>query len=200
MTDRWSNFSDIAENYYITKDPKYIHSFLEAMDSYVKSAAKQAHNRSTYCGLHIPKEDFYSHFLTSIWQAILDYSKDETHKYKLKNVVLKRLNFAEKTVWRNYKNGKQYDAAKWSELGDSEITSNATSIEESVISKDILKTYIKKYPKKGIIIYLLFSGYWYSPSEVVKLTKMGNSYTPTLRKRIQRVRVHFYTYLNNNKK
>lgn len=108
-------------------------------------------------------------------------------------------------MWRLYKsntcdsadkNGISYDSARWNELDSNTCQQKdaGIDIEEAICYKEMLKNYIKKFPKQSKFILLLLQGY--TSCEASKLCQWGSNYDEKSRKRAQRTKQHFKKFLN----
>lgn len=167
----------------------------------IKIWAKRAHYKASITGIFIPEDDFISHFEEAIWKGIESYisTLKNEKKYKLSQILMYRLKIAEATVWRNYKNTgtksdkdrTQYLAGKWLPLSlEPEITFDC--LEKLELSLQI-KKFKLQFPEDGEVIELLSAGY--TPKDVSLIFFKSEEYSSKYRKRINRIREKFKTFI-----
>lgn len=201
----WAEVTRLSDIYRFTNKEEDLINVMEYMERYIGVSAKNAKHRSELYKLCIPYEDFISSFDLVVWEALETYAGQEKVEHTFKNIVLFRMNLAEKSVWRLYKsntcdsadkNGISYDSARWNELDSNTCQQKdaGIDIEEAICYKEMLKNYIKKFPKQSKFILLLLQGY--TSCEASKLCQWGSNYDEKSRKRAQRTKQHFKKFLN----
>ena len=178
----WAEVTRLSDIYRFTNKEEDLINVMEYMERYIGVSAKNAKHRSELYKLCIPYEDFISSFDLAVWEALETYAGQEKVEHTFKNIVLFRMNLAEKSVWRLYKSNTcdQKDAG--------------IDIEEAICYKEMLKNYIKKFPKQSKFILLLLQGY--TSCEASKLCQWGSNDDEKSRKRAQRTKQHFKKFLN----
>lgn len=147
----WAEVTRLSDIYRFTNKEEDLINVMEYMERYIGVSAKNAKHRSELYKLCIPYEDFISSFDLAVWEALETYAGQEKVEHTFKNIVLFRMNLAEKSVWRLYKsntcdsadkNGISYDSARWNELDSNTCQQKdaGIDIEEAICYKEMLKT------------------------------------------------------------
>lgn len=164
---------------------------------YIKKCSTNNYQKAKSYNLNIPYEDFYSNSLFEVWEGLKAFVNDNT--LNLKNIIIYRLNIAEKKTWRQYKkNGHSYDSnqitynsARWTEI-DFDIQDNF-NFENHLIIKRLFEQSLLQYTtidkEKAIVISLLSKGY--SSKEAFNIAYQTNDYNPKDRKKIERIKKQF---------
>lgn len=96
----------------------------QAMENYLNSAVNKAIQNVESFGLFIPREDFESRFLETLWKTIEAFCEVEDG-ISFRSMIVRRINLDEPYIWRKYrrksgnsydKDGYTYESARWVSL------------------------------------------------------------------------------------
>ena len=191
----WDKMNECMDEYKKERKRELMDYMLSLMDSYLKTCASNSKKKAEAFGVYIPIEDFFSNYYFSTWRALEDYCC--LSGYSLKNVIIRRLSFAEKDTWKPYKKKTvdskneeyySYESAKWEELGDYEGRTDRfeMGIEVQVEYLDYLNQLKEKDKVCSDFATLMILGY--SSSEAAETLNISDNCDSNARKRIQRIK------------
>lgn len=186
----WEELEEKVDCYKINASEDNMNNIIVYSVRYLKVCAMNSRKKANANGVFIPFDDFYSQYLLTLWETVLDYVDIENHS--LKNVLLHRLFIAERKVWRLYKkksyspNDKDnisYTATRWNVLNDEILQGEIYSAkyEGQITLQECLQAYRKENQEDSKLIELLIKGY--SPSESVKILGINLEYNAAARKK-----------------
>lgn len=216
----WKNVERIAHAYAVTNNELekkvLIKELFGEMKRYIGTCANNAVRNAKNYGLYIPKEDFESRIIQYIWEALETFNVDSGSTFK--NIVIRRIRFAETHTWRQYKtkgnendkDGVSYFSARWDSLdrtvegGDSEnrlfadiLLDNSLSAEDEFFDRNeeinIVVEFAKINQRYASIIRFISLGY--KGDALAKVTGEANSNNTKMRKLIQRSKDSFAKFM-----
>lgn len=97
----WEELEEKVDCYKLNSSEENMNTIIVYSMKYLKVCAMNSKKKGIANGVFIPFDDFYSQYLLTLWESVLDYVNIENHS--LKNIILHRLFIAERKVWRLYK-------------------------------------------------------------------------------------------------
>lgn len=219
----WELVEELAGTYKTTTDEfereDILASIFEMVQNYIRTSVRNATTHAKDYGLTIPAEDFESHMLQAVWNAVESFEVDGPHAFKA--IVIRRISLAEIDVFRTYrrrsndvndKDGYTYEMARWDsinrqvggdggekELGDFLVSEEPTT-EDIVVKNETIESMLddfeslsKAHKRHALIIRHMLLGY--ESDDLAVATGLADSYNSSVRKFVSRAKEAFKNYI-----